>query len=222
MRPHANMGHRTTATNQYTGRSQANNAPYRARQDQHPSQPSIGVDNATTNQNQAAETGAKKKFKSIKSHGKQYAIEVSADVTQKKWHTVRFEAAAKLNNGTKAYDWKNKIGVQLTKQELPVVIGTLLGYLPGCEYSQHGDTNKGFSIQNQHKNFYFKVFEASTNRFMNCPVPIEEAHLMGMLVLAEHTRNFEGVSSDAALTAIKNMCLQMYKHSAFPAPRANK
>ena len=219
---HTNQRTSNSDRNSVSRRSQGNQQPYRASLPQNHGQNTLNPVQSGQQNNQPSEDEAKKKYKSIKSHGKQYAIEISADTTQKEWSTIRIEAAAKLNNGTKAYDWNNKISVQMTKQELPVVIGTLLGYLPGCEYSQHGDTNKGFSIQNQQKTFYFKVFEGNSKRYMHCPVPIVEAHLMGMLALAEHTRNFEGVGSEAALTAIKTMCVQMYKHSAYPAPKSNQ
>jgi hypothetical protein len=162
-----------------------------------------------------------KRFMNIKSHGTKTAIEVAPDETTKEWQTIRLEAAGKVSPSGKEYDWKSKISVQLTKQELPVVIGVLLGYLPSAEYGNHGDKNKGFSIENQGKNFFFKVLEGATNKMMVVPVPIVEAHLMGMLALSQYVKNFEGVSCEAGIIAIKTMCSHMIKNDAYPKVKSN-
>jgi len=163
-----------------------------------------------------------KRFLNIKSHGTKTAIEVAPDVTTKEWQTIRLEAAGKVSPSGKEYDWKSKISVQLTKQELPVVIGVLLGYLPSAEYGNHGgDKNKGFSIENQGKNFFFKVLEGATSKMMVCPVPIVEAHLMGMLALSQYVKNFEGMSCEAGIIAIRTMCSHMVKGDAYPKVKSN-
>jgi len=159
-------------------------------------------------------------FMNIKSHGAKNAIEVAPDNTTKNWQTIRLEGAPKMQDGSKAYDWSNKISIQLTKSELPVVIGVLLGYLPSCTFKNHGgDANKWFSIENQGTKFYFKIGQASTSKMMPCPVPTVEAHLMGLLALAQHAKNFEGLSTDAALEAIKVMCGHMVRNNSFPQPQ---
>lgn len=169
---------------------------------------------------QQSEDSKTKKYMAIKSHGKNTAIEVAPDLTMKEWYTIKIEGAAKINDQSKAYDWKNKISIQMTKTELPLVIGVLLGYLPEVEFKNHGDSNKGVAIQNQGKNFYFKIMELSGKcgkpRLHVCPVPVVEAHLMGMLGLTEYVKNFEGMTTDAALSAIKVMCIQLYKNDAYP------
>jgi hypothetical protein len=162
-----------------------------------------------------------KRYINIKSHGTKTAIEVAPDNTTKDWQTIRLEAASKVSPSGKEYDWKGKISVQLTKQELPVVIGVLLGYLPSVEYGNHGDKNKGFSIENQGKNFFFKVLEGATKCLMVCPVPIVEAHLMGMLALSQYVKNFEGMSCEAGIMAIKTMCSHMIKNDAYPKVKSN-
>jgi hypothetical protein len=160
-----------------------------------------------------------KSYMNVKSHGTKTAIEVAPDETTKEWHTIRLEAAGKVSPNGKEYDWKSKISVQLTKQELPVVIGVMLGYLPSAEYGNHGDKNKGFSIENQSKNYFFKVLEGASSRLFVCPVPIVEAHLMGMLALSQYVKNFEGMSCEAGIIAIRTMCSQMIKSDAFPKVR---
>ena len=160
-----------------------------------------------------------KRYMNIKSHGKSNAIEFAPDNTQKGWDTLRIEAAPKLGGNTKAYDWANKISVQITKTELPIVVAVLLGFLPSCEFGTHGDTAKLFSIENQGKSFYMKVGQASDKRMLPCPVPFVEAHLAGMVALSQYTKNFEGMTTDAAIEAIKVMSSHMVKNEAFPQAR---
>ena len=174
-------------------------------------------------QNQQQGSNDDRSFMNVKSHGKNNAIEVAPDETQKGWHTIRLEGAPKMQGGSKAYDWGKKVSIQITKNELPVIIGVLLGYLPYCEYKNHGgDANKWFSMENQGKSFYFKVGQASTKQMMPCPVPTVEAHLMGMLALTQYIKNFEGMSSGAALEAIKVMSGHMVRNDQIPKPNNSR
>lgn len=161
-----------------------------------------------------------KNFLQVKTHGGKAAFEFSIDKTKDGWSTIRLEGASKLNNNTKMYDWKNKITIQITRNELPVIAAVLLGFLPSCEFGNHGPTNKGFALVNQGKNFFFKIFEPGENKRMYvCPVPLVEANLMGTLALAQHTQNFPSLSSDSALTAIRSLASQMIKSGAAPLAR---
>lgn len=171
------------------------------------------------NPQQSSQGDEPKRYMNIKSHGKSNAIEFAPDNTQKGWDTLRIEAAPKLGGNTKAYDWANKVSVQITKTELPIVVAVLLGFLPSCEFGNHGDTAKWFSIENQGKAFYIKVGQASDKRMLPCPVPFVEAHLAGMVALSQYAKNFEGMTTDAALEAIKVMSSHMVKNEAFPQAR---
>jgi len=170
-----------------------------------------------TKQLQTEET---RSFLQIKTHGGKAAFEFSPDKTKEGWLTIRLEGASKLNNNTKQYDWKNKITIQITKNELPVITAVLLGFLPSCEFGNHGQTNKGFALINQGKNFFFKIFEPGDNKRMYvCPVPLVEANLMGTLALSQHVQNFPSLSSDSALTAIRSLASQMNKAGVCPSAR---
>ncbi|MCI2285936.1 hypothetical protein L3081_24225 [Colwellia sp. MSW7] len=162
------------------------------------------------------QTEEAKSFLQVKTHGGKAAFEFSPDKTKDGWSTIRLEGAAKLNNNTKQYDWKNKITIQITKSELPVIAAVLLGFMPSCEFGNHGQTNKGFALINQEKAF-FKIFEPGERKRMYvCPVPLVEANLMGTLALAQHTANFPSLSSDSALTAIRSLASQMNKSGVTP------
>jgi hypothetical protein len=148
----------------------------------------------------------------IKSHGSKAAFEVAPDETTKQWHTIRLEGAPSKGDGTKAFNWNEKVSIQITKTELPIVIGVLLGFLPMCEFKNHGgDAAKWFYMENQGKNFFFKIGQGNPKRMSVCPIPTVEAHLMGIIALTQHTKNFEGLGTGTALDAIKVMCAHLVK-----------
>ena len=158
-----------------------------------------------------------KSYHQVKTHGGKAAFEFSPDETKDGWSTIRLEGAAKINDNTKRYAWQNKITIQITKVELPIVAAVLLGFMPSCEFGNHGETNKGFALINQGNKFFFKIYEPGNNKRMYvCPVPLVEANLMGTLALSQHTKNFPLLSSDSALTAIRSLASQMIKNGAAP------
>ena len=62
--------------------------------------------------------------------------------------TVAIDAATSI--GERRYNWQEKVRLQVTQQELPVVTAVLCGILPACEFGQHGpEKNKGFSFERQ-------------------------------------------------------------------------
>ena len=166
-------------------------------------------------QNPSTET--QRQFFNIKAHGNKSAVEVAPDTTAQGWHTIRIESAAKLEN-SKAYNWEGKVSLQLTKTELPVVIGTLLGYYRKCEYKNHGaGSDKWLMIENQcgsgkHQEFFFKVGQTTNRILLPTPVSLPEANMMGLLALSQYIKNFEGVTADAALSSIKTMCTHMLRN----------
>ena len=207
--PQGNMNHG------YQGRNFTNSAIKHSSSNQQ----SMSNNMPPANNSQSTQHDEPKRFMNIKSHGKSNAIEFAPDNTQKGWDTLRIEAAPKLGGNTKAYDWANKVSVQVTKTELPIVVAVLLGFLPSCEFGNHGDTAKWFSIENQGQSFYIKVGQASDKRMLPCPVPYVEAHLAGMVALSQYAKNFDGMTTDAALEAIKVMSGHMVKNNSFPRAR---
>lgn len=162
---------------------------------------------SNNNNNQKNDSSdADREYFSIKSHGGKAAVEVAVDNTKENWNTIRLEAAAKQNGQSKAYNWHEKVSIQITKAELPIVIATLLGLLPMCEFKNHGgDANKWFYIENQRDKYFFRVGQASTKQALAAPVPVPEALMMGHTALMQYCKNFKGLSCDAALESIKTM-----------------
>lgn len=95
---------------------------------------------------------------SVHVYGGKAALCFEADMTKGKVPTIALDAA--MSTGPRQYDWGNKIRLQMTRAELPVVTAVLIGALPACEFKNHGhDNSKGFSMERQNGGKVFiKVF----------------------------------------------------------------
>jgi len=91
-------------------------------------------------------------------YGGRFALCFEADTTRQGFPTVALDATNA--DGPMQYNWSQKIRLQLTRAEMPVVTAVLLGVLPGCEFKNHGqDKDKGFSMERQQGGRVFvKVF----------------------------------------------------------------
>lgn len=156
-------------------------------------------------------------FLQIKSHGTKSAIQIETSSTRNDWHTISVESAHKDENdktGMK-FNWKNKTTIQLTKNELPVFIAVMLGMLPGCKFSNHGNTNKYFEIENQGTHYFMKT--GGTGLKLNAlPVPAVEGYLFGTLALGQYVRNFHGMTPEAAINIIGRLANQLYSSKSYP------
>ena len=95
--------------------------------------------------------------------------------------------------------WNNKIGIQLSEDELPIYAAVLLGYLPKCEFKR---PEKGIYIERQKSKMYYKGSAGLGNLFQ-VPVPIGKTFNMTQLVLKQLTADLHGISSEFVLAGIK-------------------
>jgi len=154
-------------------------------------------------------------------YGKNAAFQFSSGrgKGQDGFSTVFIESAKRLSPNdpnSREYNWKAKIIVQVMPSELPIVIAVLLGFLPSCEFKNHGQDNKWFAIENQGKNYCMKM-GASQKELNVAPITLVDALQFGTIALVSYTKNYPGLTSDAALTTIRMMAKQMYDNGAFPA-----
>jgi hypothetical protein len=149
-------------------------------------------------------------FFSIKCHGKNSAFELKPDCSRKGFHTVRVECANILNNGNpKTYDWKNKVSLQITKSEMPLLIAFLLGFMSKIEFNNHntGNTLKSLNIINQPNNLFvnLKQFNKQDNNQTLCalPIPFSDINLLLNVCLMQYIKNFNGVTSDSIIRSLE-------------------
>jgi len=141
---------------------------------------------------------------SLKCHGKDFAFEIKPDVNKVNWHTVRLESAARMQ-GQQAYDWKNKIALQLTREELPLATAFFLTLSPQIECKYHGPQNsKGF-IGHFQKDSVFASLQEAQKPKMGVRMSFEDSMMFGHLCLAQYCFNFPNISSETALQSIKLM-----------------
>jgi hypothetical protein len=148
----------------------------------------------------------------LKSHGTKHAMQVETSATKDGWFTVSIESAAKQipnDPNNKAFDWKAKTTIQLTRNELPLFIATMLGMLPFCKFSNHGEQNKWIEVENQNDHFFMKTGGVGL-KLHATPVPITEAYLFGCLALGQFVKNFGNMNESAALKVIERMANQVY------------
>jgi len=115
-------------------------------------------------------------------YGGQGALTFELDTTMSGVPTLAIDAAK--SSGPRQYDWKSKIRVQLTAQELPIVASIFLGYTKGCEFMNHGpDKNKGFAFERQQGKIYCKLFSKGT--VYGVPILPADIYYIGTLFLGQ-------------------------------------
>lgn len=92
-------------------------------------------------------------------YGRKAALHVHLDRRKDETPTLAIDAAFRLEAGTGGeYNWKDKLYLQLTHRELPLVCCVFLGLLPRCEFDQRGNSGKGLMIERQDSGLFFRVW----------------------------------------------------------------
>lgn len=136
-------------------------------------------------------------------YGSKSALCFSADTTKGNTPTIALDAAS--INGPKSYDWKNKIRIQMTKGELPVVASVLLGVRQECEFKNHGQNNdKGFSMKRQEGGKIFVSVFAKGQQVKAVPVFQPDVMWVAALVLTQVQKNCPGIDTLGVITLLKS------------------
>lgn len=163
-------------------------------------------ESVTTNQQATPTTGnpstvnedAEKKYFQVHVYGGKAAACFSADTKRNSTtQTIRIETAE--SSGARVYAWDNKIAVQLSVKELPLVLGVLMGWLPAYKAEGHGEHNdKGFSIERQEGKFFLSMF-AKGQKARALPVPPGDAYCITSLLLRQMVANDPHLTSAEVL-----------------------
>lgn len=145
-----------------------------------------------------ASDDAEKKYFQVHVYGGKAAACFSADTKRNSaTQTIRIETAE--STGARAYAWDNKIAVQLSVKELPLVLGVLMGWLPAYKAEGHGEHNdKGFSIERQEGKFFLSMF-AKGQKARALPVPPGDAYCITSLLLRQMVANDPHLTSAEVL-----------------------
>ena len=100
-------------------------------------------------------------YKSFHVYGGRFAACFSEDTTQRGIHTIRVEATEA--SGQRTYNWKNKVAIQLSQRELPLMLATLMLWTSKFEAKGHGQNNeKWMSLEAQPGKLYLSVQSKGT------------------------------------------------------------
>lgn len=135
-------------------------------------------------------------------YGGKAALCFQADeVKGSKTRTIRVEAAT--CTGTKTYDWKSKVAIQLSVKEMPLLLGVFLGYLKIYEVSGHN--GKGFKIEDQGGKFFMSV-NAKDNGSKPVPIPAGDSYPIIALFLRQMQANDPHLSVETILRIVHRIC----------------
>ena len=139
---------------------------------------------------------------SVHVYGGKAALCFEADMTKAEVPTVALDAA--LSSGVRQYDWGNKIRLQMTRGELPVVAAVLIGALQKCEFKNHGaDNSKGFSMERQQGGKVFiKVF-AKDAPLRTVPVMAPDVFYVASLVLRQLQKTNPWLDTTSMMSLIR-------------------
>ena len=134
-------------------------------------------------------------------YGGKAALCVETDDTRQNEPTLRLEAA--LATAPNIFDWKQKIAIQLTADELPRVVATVLGLLPRCECKNHGSNNdKGLEIAHQGQHLFIRVFQKN-QAVRALPVGPSDSYYLAALGLRQLRKAAPWLSDQGVLAALK-------------------
>lgn len=142
-------------------------------------------------------------------YGGKAALTFEPDITRHGAPTLVLDAA--LATGVRQYDWEHKIRIQWSLDELPVVLAVLLGWLPRCEFTGHGERHdKGFSLENQPEKgtVFVRVF-AKDQGVRAVPMPAGAAWQVAGLALAQCQANSPGLTATEVMTLVKHTVVRL-------------
>lgn len=96
-------------------------------------------------------------------------------------HTINIEGALVLGSSTQ-YDWKNKLIVQLTPEELFLVLAVLNGRLDKIQFSGHGVSHdKLIEIHRQETSYFFRLVQKGRSPVSVPVLPTQALNLTSLL-----------------------------------------
>jgi hypothetical protein len=126
-------------------------------------------------------------YLSVHVYGGRAAACFSADVSRSKMSTVRIEAAE--SSGTRQYNWKGKVAIQLSSRELPLVLATFMHWIPKFEGKGHGANNeKWFALERQGNKMFLSVNSKGSSP-RGVPIPAGDGYSITTLLIRQMLKN---------------------------------
>lgn len=155
-------------------------------------------------------------YYSVHIYGGKAALCFQADTTRSgregEKNTVRLEAAP--SRGPRTYNWGDKIAVQFTVKELPLVLAVFMGWLPSVTFKAHGpQQDKGFSMEHQAGGKMFvKVWQAKNG--MAVPLFAQDMYAVVALLLRQMAKNQPFMGVEGVLAVVRQLSA-VYREGGF-------
>jgi hypothetical protein len=146
-------------------------------------------------------------YYSVHIYGGKAALCFQADTTRSgregETNTVRLEAAP--SKGPRTYNWSEKIAVQFTVKELPLVLAVFMGWMPSVTFKAHGpQQDKGFSMEHQAGGKMFvKVWQAKNG--MAVPLYAQDMYAVVALLLRQMAKNQSFMGVEGVLAVVRQL-----------------
>lgn len=116
-----------------------------------------------TSKDVTAASDEEEDFKSTHVYGSSAALCFNATVSRQGSPTISLDAAAIAPNQGRKCNWQDKVTVQLSAQEMPLVYAVLMGFMEKFTGAGHGATNdKWFTIEKQQGKLFVSVNRKGT------------------------------------------------------------
>lgn len=145
-------------------------------------------------------------------YGKNAALTFEANETRGGIFTVNIDAAKA--DAPRKYNWANKLIVQVTAQEMPVVCAVMVGLLARCEYRNHGPENdKGFSIERQQQNYFVRLWARGQN--FAVPMTADDGFYVATLLVRQVQKQHASLKTATdVLNMLRQVVVPFYKSAA--------
>lgn len=120
--------------------------------------------------------------------------------------TISVEGAGALASptGNEKYDWANKCCFQLTRRELPLFVGALMGWVPEFAARGHGsDHSKSLTITQQPGGL--KLVLCQKGRQLVVPITADDVYMVLALAIKALVLNDPHLTSDSALSMCRRI-----------------
>lgn len=145
-------------------------------------------------------------YDTVHVYGGKAALCFEADMTRGEVPTVALDGTRAV--GERQYDWNSKTRVQMTRMELPIVASVFLGFLPSCEFKNHGpENNKGFSIENQGGKLYTKVFAPET--VIGVPISPGDAFFVSQLIITQLCKQRPELDGGTCMSLLRHVAARL-------------
>ena len=142
-----------------------------------------------------------KEYLSEHIYGGKAAVCFNADQTRGGLYTIRIEAAEA--NAQRVYDWKGKVSIQLSSRELPLVLATLMLWVPKFEGKGHGANNeKWFTLERQGSKMFLSVC-AKGKSPRGVPIMAGDGYALTVLIIRQMLKNSPFLTAEAMLAIVK-------------------